>query len=264
MAFSMKNASQHLASVLFLWIVALTPSFAQDSLAGVERFTASSGGKFAYDRGVLTVQGAFITSETNIVHSLSIDAAVLSSISGKPVMKQSGWIAQTSAIAPRFSASKTTYAISGTPYVIISSGPGTSLGYLTSVRIVNLATRSVIAPGGNLNPGFVISGREKKIVLIRAVGPGLAALGVANTLSDPTLTVYSGSTIVGSNDNWSTDAAQATALKSAFTAAGAFSLNVGSKDSALLLTLAPGSYTALARGADGGGGDLIVEVYEVP
>lgn len=236
----------------------------QDSLAGAERFTATDGGKFTYDRGVITVAGQFITSEINIGNSLTIDAAALAAISGKPVMKNSTWSGQTSGAVSKFSASKETYSISGTPYVIISSSPGTGMGSLANVRLVNMATRAAIPAGGNLNPGFVISGKDKKTVLIRAVGPGLAALGVTNTLANPTLTVYSGTTEVGSNDDWSSNPTQAAALQSAFTAVGAFSIPSGSKDAALLLTLAPGSYTALAKGADGGGGELIVEVYEMP
>jgi hypothetical protein len=241
-------------------------AWAQDSLAGAERFTAADGGRVAYDKGVLTVQGQFITSEVNVSNPPSVESSVLATISGKPVMKQATWKGQTTAVATKFSASKDTYTVGGAPYVIISAGPQTAAGFTSvgSVRIINMATRAVIGQGGNLNPGFVISGTDKKTVLVRAVGPGLAALGVSNTMADPIVTVYSGSTIVGSNDNWSANATQQAALESAFTAAGAFKLSAGSKDAALLLTLAPGSYTAVAKGADNGGGELIVEVYEVP
>jgi hypothetical protein len=55
------------------------------------------------------------------------------------------------------------------------------------------------------------------------------------------------------------------ALSSAFGAVGAFPLaNTATKDSVLLVTLAPGQYSAQVSGADGGGGTVIVEVYEVP
>ena len=45
---------------------------------------------------------------------------------------------------------------------------------------------------------------------------------------------------------------------------GAFGLNVGSKDSALLVTLQPGNYTAQITGVSGSTGLALVEVYEVP
>ena len=48
------------------------------------------------------------------------------------------------------------------------------------------------------------------------------------------------------------------------TAVGAFALDAGSKDAALLTTLAPGSYTVQVKGADGGTGEALVEIYEVP
>jgi hypothetical protein len=243
-----------------------TPARAQDALSAAERFTATADGKFNYDLGVLTVQGQFVSTDINVTTTLKPDASTLNAISGKPVIKRSVFAAATSAVAPKFSVSKETYTISNIPYAIVSAGPQTAAGYMvpTTVRLINLATRAAIPAGGNLNPGFVISGRERKTVLVRAVGPGLAAFGVTNPLADPLLTVYSGSTIVGTNDNWSGDPTQAAALQIAFTNSGAFTIPSGSKDAALLLTLDPGNYTAVARGADGGGGELIVEVYEVP
>jgi hypothetical protein len=45
---------------------------------------------------------------------------------------------------------------------------------------------------------------------------------------------------------------------------GAFALTPGSRDAALLTTLAPGSYTVQVSGADGGTGEALVEIYEVP
>ncbi len=247
-------------------MAACSLAHAQDALPGAERFTSTGDGKFSYDLGVLSVQGQFVSTDINVTTTLKPDSAALTAISGKPLMKRATWSAQTSAVASKFSISKETYTISNIPYAIVSAGPQTAAGYIapTTVRLVNMATRANIPAGGNLNPGFVISGKENKTILVRAVGPGLAALGVGNTMSDPMLTVYSGSTVVATNDNWSADATQASALQIAFTNAGAFKLDNGSKDAAVLLTLAPGSYTAVAQSANGGGGEIIVEVYEVP
>lgn len=146
------------------------------------------------------------------------------------------------------------------------NGPGTGIasGVVNSTRFINLSTRSVIATGANLNPGFVISGTSPKNIIVRGVGPGLAALGVPGTLPDPTITVYSGSTVIATNDDWSANAATAAALRNAFVATGAFALPDGSKDAALLLTVNPGAYTVILKDSAGRAGDAIVEVYDVP
>jgi hypothetical protein len=60
------------------------------------------------------------------------------------------------------------------------------------------------------------------------------------------------------NDNWSPT------LASTFSAVGAFSLPAGSRDAALLMTLASGAYSVQVKGADGGSGEAVVEIYEVP
>ena len=95
-------------------------------------------------------------------------------------------------------------------------------------------------------------------LLVRAVGPTLAAFGVPGTLADPKLELYSGTTKIAENDNWGGDAQVA----AAFTQVGAFGLPAASKDAVLLITLPPGAYTAQASGT--GAGLALVEVYEVP
>ena len=80
-------------------------------------------------------------------------------------------------------------------------------------------------------------------------------------MADPKLDLFSGQTIIASNDNWGGDA-QLTAVG---TAVGAFAVADGaSKDAMLLVTLAPGNYTAQVSGVNNTGGLAIVEVYEVP
>jgi hypothetical protein len=93
--------------------------------------------------------------------------------------------------------------------------------------------------------------------MIRAVGPGLTQLGVANVVADPIIELYSGANKIAENDDWSgTQASQLAAQ------VGAFALPAGSRDAVLLATLPPGPYTLQVRGKTGGG-ELIVEVYEV-
>jgi hypothetical protein len=102
-------------------------------------------------------------------------------------------------------------------------------------------------------------------MLVRAIGPTLTAFGVAGALADPRLRVFNGDTRLAENDNWSAVSAETTATAQAARDTGAFALANGSKDAAMILTLAPGAYTAQVSSADGTGtGVALIEVYEVP
>lgn len=132
-----------------------------------------------------------------------------------------------------------------------------------SPRLMNVSVLRQIEKDGSLTAGFVIEGKTARTVLVRAVGPGLMALfGLSGTMVDPKLELFNGSAAkIGESDNWGGDSA----LVNAATAVGAFNVtNVASLDAALLVTLAPGSYSARVAGVGGGGGVVIVEVYEVP
>ncbi len=137
----------------------------------------------------------------------------------------------------------------------------------TSVPLLmaNISTRAQVGTGGNiLIAGFVIDGPQSARVLVRAVGPGLQAFGVAGSLSQPVLTVYdSANTVVGSNTGWQ-GAPNAAEISSVATTVGAFALQSGSADSALVLVLKPGSYTAEVAGEGGATGIALVEVYQAP
>jgi hypothetical protein len=131
-------------------------------------------------------------------------------------------------------------------------------------RTVNLSTRANVRTGdGVLIGGFVVQGPAYKRMLIRAVGPTLAAFGVSNALLDPVLTVYSGQTIVATNDRWESDSNVAAVVK-ASSVTGAFNLATGSEDAALLVTLSPGAYTVEVSGKNNLEGVALLEIYEVP
>jgi hypothetical protein len=135
-------------------------------------------------------------------------------------------------------------------------------------RIVNTSSRGVIAAGGSLVVGFVVTGDAPKRLLVRGVGPGLAAFGVAGAMTDPRLEVFRGG--VGSDapmvagDNWGDAPNDAGTLAAASASAGAFPLPTGSRDAALVGNFSPGSYTVQLSGAGGAGGVALVEIYEVP
>ena len=111
--------------------------------------------------------------------------------------------------------------------------------------------------------GFVITGNSAKRVLIRAAGPALAQFGVRTALARPQLTLFSGSTVVATNAGWSTSA-DAAGIREAAAGVGAFAFGATSVDSALLVNLAPGAYTAQVAGVGGTTGVALLEVYEVP
>jgi GH35 family endo-1,4-beta-xylanase len=133
-----------------------------------------------------------------------------------------------------------------------------------AARFGNLSTRAFVGTGAALAiPGLVVTGPSARTFLIRGVGPGLADFGVGGTLARPSLVLMRGATPVAANDRWET-AADPAAITAAGERTGAFALKAGSADAALIITLEPGAYTVLISGANGGTGQCLVEIYEVP
>lgn len=147
------------------------------------------------------------------------------------------------------------------------TGPGTILVEAydvsggTNSKLVNVSARNYVGTGDNiLIAGFAISGSGTKQLLIRAIGPALRAFGVDRVLADPVVTIFdSQSKSLNFNDNWNSS------LSSVFSQVGAFPLPVGSLDSAMVVTLPAGAaYTVQVTGVNGGTGEALVEVYEIP
>jgi phospholipase/lecithinase/hemolysin len=125
-------------------------------------------------------------------------------------------------------------------------------------KAVNISTRVFVDTGERVSiAGFIVTGDIAKRVLIRGIGPSLAANGVPTPLADPTLTLFDGSAVpMQSNDDWanSPDAV-------AITSTGIAPTNP--MESAIIADLAPGQYTAALSGKDGGIGNGLVEVYDL-
>jgi uncharacterized protein (DUF1800 family) len=160
--------------------------------------------------------------------------------------------------------------ISGPARAILASAlcALSSVSAAESDRVANLSTRTQVGTGANVAVvGFVVGPGPAKTILIRAVGPGLAGFGVGGALGDPRIDLYDSSTparLVTSNDNWQTVAAGSQAANAAtFGIVGAFPLNNGSRDAALVASLAPGAYTAQVTGVANATGIALVEVYDV-
>lgn len=130
-----------------------------------------------------------------------------------------------------------------------------------------LSNVSILAPvgeqSGKLVIGFVVpSKRASQTILVRAVGPSLASFGIPadETSSNPEILIHDGQgKLIAYNDDWSSEAA----IDKAFAAAGAFPLPVGTRDSAMLLTLPPGAYTAHAASGEGTRGKMLLELYVI-
>jgi hypothetical protein len=135
-------------------------------------------------------------------------------------------------------------------------------------RLINLSTLATVSSGTNgpIVGGFVTSGTQSSQVLVRAIGPALGTYGVTGTLAQPVLSIYNANgVLIGVNAGWSSNAsANAVSIAAAATATGAFALQPGSADAALLLTLAPGAYTAQITGVNGTGGAALLEFYLAP
>ena len=145
---------------------------------------------------------------------------------------------------------------------------------------VNVSARVNIGAGETVIPGFVVLGESKQL-LIRAVGPKLADLGVPSPLPDPTMTIYrtrydgQPNDVVAIIDDWKADGADVAAINAAMATAGAFPLEPtetfqgrpfmadDTSSAAALVTLDVGVYTVQVSSADEGVGEVLIEVYEV-
>lgn len=143
----------------------------------------------------------------------------------------------------------------------------------SAARIVNLSVRSLAGTGPDtLIVGFTLAGTATRNIVLRAIGPGLARFGVTDSLPDPVLTLYRETTAIATNDDWAPSQEIRLTLTEAFNTVGAFPLETAisagsiaaSKDSALLISLAPGSYTAHVTGKSDATGIALIEIYEVP
>jgi len=150
---------------------------------------------------------------------------------------------------------------SGT-FTFESLGVPTALNSLVMGNsLINFSNLENLSAGQTSTAGFVVGGSVPQTVLVRASGPGLVQFGVTNTLATPEITLLDGKgNVVATNAGWAGSAA----LQTAFGEAGAFSFPSGSADSAIVMSLAPGSYTAQVKSTSGtDSGNVLIEVYIV-
>lgn len=144
----------------------------------------------------------------------------------------------------------------------------TSLATATPGLIANVSTRLPVGTGDNaLIEGFIVQGAagSTKKILVRAIGPSLRPFGITDALANPTLDIFdSSNTKIASNDDWKTT--QAGGIITGDQAAeiqGSKLAPSNDLESAIIASLAPGSYTAVVRGAGNSVGTGVVDAFDL-
>ena len=144
-------------------------------------------------------------------------------------------------------------------YTVIVRGksptPGTGLVELydlsptSNSKLANISTRGSVGTGNDvLIGGFIVGDVESATVIVRALGPSLASFGVSHPLSDPGPTIYdSNGSVIATNNNWQEDINAPLVQRNRLSPPNA-------SESALVLHLPAGTYTAIVSGANGGYG----------
>ena len=127
----------------------------------------------------------------------------------------------------------------------------------TPTTLGNISTRLSVQSGDSvLIGGFIIAGTEPKKVLLRAIGPSLTSFGVSDALTDPILELHSGAAILATNDNWMDAPNKEEIINSTLAPNNGL-------ESAILMTLSPGAYTAIMSGVNNTTGVALMEAYDL-
>jgi hypothetical protein len=135
-------------------------------------------------------------------------------------------------------------------------GNTSEFSHAFGIKLQNISTRLNVLTGENvLIGGFIITGDDPKQVIVRAIGPSLGIVGLSGVLEDPILELHEADGTVVTNDNWKdTQQAEieATGLQPS-----------DDLESAIVMTLDPGAYTAIVSGKGDTTGIALVEAYDL-
>jgi hypothetical protein len=169
---------------------------------------------------------------------------------------------------PNLLESATLQTLAPGAYTVVVSGRNGAQGIglvelydlspLSNSKLAKMSGRGYVGTGDNvLISGFVVGDVDSATVVVRALGPSLGALGVSQPLSDPVLTIYdSKGSAIASNDNWQQNNNRIYIQRRRLAPPNLL-------ESALVLHLPAGAYTAVVRGANGATGNALVEVYDL-
>ncbi len=174
-------------------------------------------------------------------------------------------VAIAGATASTYTLPSAQFADAGTYDVLVMNAQGTLTSAPAALtlagRSLAFTARLAIKPEGAF-AFFTVEGPAPKQLLLRAVGPGLTALGVAGAMPDPLLEVFdSAGGLVVKNDNWY-DAPRATTIANTAFAVGAIALGSRDKDAAILQTFSPGTHTVRVTSVNADGGVALLELYD--
>jgi hypothetical protein len=167
-------------------------------------------------------------------------------------------------LGPVTTAHSGLYLVTGAPFPTISTG--IQLDVVTAGSTGNFSARVRLQPGADTQIlGFVVAGKTTKTLLIRTVGPSLAAFGVPDPVARPRIAFYDAK---GKPYSWVRPAVVLPPeyWTNLFASAGAFSLS-GGEEAYLAYDVGPfppGAYTIHVTDASGKGGTALIEAYEVP
>jgi hypothetical protein len=156
------------------------------------------------------------------------------------------------------------FAVGDMPISFASPQPTAAAGLAfepPTAQLTNISTRAFVQTGNQvLIAGFILTGTDPKQVIVRGLGPtlGQPPFNVPNVLADPTLDLHDSTSSIATNDNWQT-AANANQIPTS-------PVNYrppNSLESAILITLQPGAYTAIMSGKNSTTGNGLVEVYDL-
>lgn len=245
--------------------------------AGVYTVTVTnSAGTIRSSNASLTVSG---TAPTVVISPGAQNVAAGSSVTftaqatgSTPLSYQ--WYREATALAGETRATLTlnnvTAAQAGSYAVTVSNTLGNrsasaTLGVFIAnpARLINLSVLTSLAASEDFTLGFVIGGMPSprgKPLLVRAVGPSLAAFGLTTAHNDPRLELFTGSTPIGENDNWGGNSS----TSDQFSSVGAFGfVNAASKDAALYSpSVSAGNSSARISGVGSASGTVLAELYE--
>ena len=156
--------------------------------------------------------------------------------------------------------------MSGAPHILPEFGDGLGTVEVGPISTLgNISTRAFVETGDNVViGGFIVQGGGNR-VLIRAIGPELTQHGVPNVLANPTLELHNSTgALIASNNNWATTIIGGIIISNQVAAIRASGYAPSDlRESAMIVNLPPGNYTAIVRGVDNTTGVALVEVYDL-
>ena len=126
-----------------------------------------------------------------------------------------------------------------------------------AATVVNISTRGFVFTGENVMiGGLIVTGDDPSQLVLRGIGPSLRDAGVPDVLADPLLELHDGNgALIQANNDWRET--QEIALQNTGLAPAS------NLESAILIAVPPGNYTAVVKSANGGTGNGLVEVYKL-